>query len=231
MYQRYFKRIIDLTFSLLILILISPILLILIITLSLKDEGEVFYMQERVGTSGNTFNVIKFATMVKDSPNIGYGTITAKNDPRITKTGRFMRKTKLNEVPQLFNIVLGEMSLIGPRPMIKSTYMRYSDEYKKETYGLKSGLSGLGSLLYRNEEQDLQKFKNKELAENHYRTKIIPTKQKIELYYKNNISFMTDLLIIALTLYAVVFSKRTEATTNMLFRFHPELRKIYFNRS
>lgn len=231
MYRRYFKRILDFAIALSILILISPILLLLIIALRIQDDGEVFYLQQRVGANGNIFNLIKFATMLKDSPNIGYGTITSKNDPRITKTGRILRKTKLNEIPQLFNIVMGEMSLIGPRPLIKSTYIRYSDEYKTDTRGLKPGLSGMGSLLYRNEEQDLQKFNNKELAQNHYRTKIIPTKQKIELYYNKHISLMTDMLIIVLTIFAVAFPKNIESTTNILFRFHPKLREVFFDRN
>ena len=110
------QRVFDIFFSGIALILLLPILLPLMFILRVTGEGEIFFLQNRVGLGGRYFRIFKFATMLKDSPNIGSGTVTVKNDPRILPMGEFLRKTKLNELPQLINIFSGAMSIIGPRP-------------------------------------------------------------------------------------------------------------------
>ena len=120
-------RIFDIVFSFITLVLLAPLFLPIIILLRISGEGEVFYLQERVGKEENRFYVIKFATMLKNSVDLPGGTITIKNDPRILPFGRLLRDTKVNELPQLINVLKGDMSLIGPRPMAVKNYEYYDD--------------------------------------------------------------------------------------------------------
>ena len=119
------KRLLDIFFSSLALLVLLPFLFPISLILRFTGEREIFYKQKRVGKNGIHFNVLKFATMLKDSPNIGAGEITLKNDPRVLPFGSFLRKTKINELPQLWNILCGEMSIVGPRPMVPNTYKKY----------------------------------------------------------------------------------------------------------
>ena len=116
------QRFVDSLLSSVAITLLSPLLIPVIFILKLTGEGEIFYIQKRIGKNGNEFGLLKFATMLKDSPNIGAGEITIHNDPRVLPLGRILRKTKLNELPQLFNIIKGDMSVVGPRPMVPNTY-------------------------------------------------------------------------------------------------------------
>ena len=115
------KRIFDVIFSSAVILFLAPIFIPVIIILLLTGEGEVFYMQERIGKNKKAFHIYKFVTMIKNSPNIGNGIYTAEGDPRILPFGKFLRKTKINEMPQIFNIFLGSMSFVGPRPLIAET--------------------------------------------------------------------------------------------------------------
>ena len=153
MMYNFFKRIIDIIFSSIAIIVFSPILILIIILLKLTGEGEVFYLQERVGYKTRRFMIYKFATMIKNSPNIGNGDITLRNDPRVTYIGKYLRKTKLNELPQLFNILNGDISIIGPRPLMKASFDRYSSNFQNSIYNVKPGLSGIGSIVFRDEEK------------------------------------------------------------------------------
>ena len=121
------ERIFDILFSSIAIILLLPLLIPVSIILKVTGEGEIFFLQERIGKNRSTFNLYKFATMIKDSPNIGTGTITIKNDPRVLPFGKFLRRSKINELPQLLNILLGDMSIIGPRPLTISNFEAYSD--------------------------------------------------------------------------------------------------------
>ena len=170
----FYKKFFDLIFSFLIIIIITPLLVPIIIILKLTGEGEIFYFQKRVGVSNKEFKMIKFATMIKNSPNIGNGIYTAKGDPRILPFGHFLRKSKINEIPQIFNIFFGNMSIVGPRPLILETYDFYSDEVKSVLSNLKPGLSGIGSLVFRNEEYILSNSNMK--SEDFYKKKISPYK-------------------------------------------------------
>ncbi len=115
-------RLFDVIFSGIALVFLSPLLIPIALLLKLSGEGEIFFLQERVGKNREMFKLYKFATMLKDSPNIGTGTVTMKNDPRILPIGAFLRKTKINELPQLLNVFLGHMSLIGPRPQAQRCF-------------------------------------------------------------------------------------------------------------
>src|SRR5687768_13398417 len=133
------QRILDIVFSSIAILLLSPLLIVIIVILKFTGEGEVFYRQQRIGKGGKTFGVFKFATMVKDSSKIGTGFITTKNDPRVLPVGRILRKTKLNEVPQIFNIFLGNMSMVGPRPQVRKHFEVYPEHVKKELKKLTPG--------------------------------------------------------------------------------------------
>ena len=122
----FFKRLLDVFVSLITLIILLPVFLPIIIILRFSAEGEVFYFQERIGFKNSKFKIWKFATMLKNSMNIGSGSITLRNDPRVTKIGSFLRKTKINELPQIINILKGDISLVGPRPLVIKTFRAYN---------------------------------------------------------------------------------------------------------
>jgi len=120
-----FKRFIDIVLSLLAVCILLPVFIPIILILKFTGEGEVFYLQERVGLHKKSIKIFKFATMLKDSENMGSGIYTAKNDTRILPLGNFLRKTKINELPQILNIFIGDISMVGPRPLIKRTFDLY----------------------------------------------------------------------------------------------------------
>lgn len=174
------------------------------ILLRFTGEGEVFYLQSRVGFKGKIFKVFKFATMKKDSPNIGSGTLTMKNDDRILPIGIFLRKYKINEIPQLINIVLGQMSIVGPRPLVKSGEMNYSSSQAALIRSVRPGLTGIGSLLLRDEES---LYGHRTDASEFYKNKISPYKAELEIWYVKNQSLLLDISIIFLTLFAILFPR------------------------
>jgi lipopolysaccharide/colanic/teichoic acid biosynthesis glycosyltransferase len=142
----------DLLFSLLALTAFSPLLVLVAIALRFSGEGEVFYRQVRIGKGGREFRLLKFATMMKNSPAMGSGELTLPNDPRVLPLGRVLRKTKLNELPQLLNIVAGDLSVIGPRPQTRRYYDCYAAADRAWIDTVRPGLSGVGSILFRDEE-------------------------------------------------------------------------------
>lgn len=146
------QRLLDILLSGLALVLLSPLLIPIAIILRLTGEGEVFYFQERVGRGGRPIRLFKFATMLKNSPNLGPGTITLKNDPRILPVGRFLRKTKINELPQLLNVLFGDMSVVGPRPQTRRCFNAFPESCRKAIMEVRPGLSGIGSIVFRDEE-------------------------------------------------------------------------------
>ena len=126
------KRIFDVLLSGLALIVLSPVFLVIVLVLRFTGEGEIFYRQKRTGKGGRPFGMLKFTTMVKGSPSMGTGLLTVKDDPRILPVGRFLRKTKLNELPQLWNVLVGDMSIIGPRPQAEPHFRLYSRQVQRE---------------------------------------------------------------------------------------------------
>ncbi|MAD12262.1 MAG: lipid carrier--UDP-N-acetylgalactosaminyltransferase [Flavobacteriaceae bacterium] len=200
------KRIFDIISSTIALLLLSPFLLPITILLKLTSEGEVFYLQERIGINNKPFKIFKFATMVKNSSKMKGGHITLKNDPRLTFMGGFLRKSKINELPQLLNIFLGHMSVMGPRPVMRVSFESYPKKIQKVIYNVKPGLSGIGSIIFRDEEQIITKVKNDggDIWD-FYKNTIYPFKGSLELWYQKNKSFSLDLQLIFLTVWVILF--------------------------
>jgi lipopolysaccharide/colanic/teichoic acid biosynthesis glycosyltransferase len=215
------KRFFDIIFSLLALVVLLPLLLPIVILLLLTGEHEVFFRQDRVGYRNQIFRIWKFATMLKNSPNMGSGDVTTRNDPRVTSMGKFLRISKLNELPQLINILTGDMSFVGPRPLMKAGFDRYTDDMKAKVYQVKPGLTGIGSIVFRDEELIITKS---ELPPHEcYRLVILPYKGAVEVWYQQHISFYTDCMILFLTGWYIVFSSST-----LVYRIFPSLPKRSF---
>jgi lipopolysaccharide/colanic/teichoic acid biosynthesis glycosyltransferase len=205
----FFKRLLDILIAIIALILLSPILIPVMIILKLTGEHDIFYFQKRVGYKNQPFDICKFATMLKNSPNIGTGEITLRNDPRVLPLGGFLRKTKINELPQIFNVLKGDMSIVGPRPLMAVSFKLYDEATQKNIYNSKPGITGIGSVIFRDEEKLLSEAPDpKEMYNN-----IFPYKGQLELWYQNNASTLTDIKIIFLTAWSIVFSKNKLATT------------------
>lgn len=200
------KRFFDLTLAGTTILVLAPLLIPVMVGLSLTGEGHVWYKQERVGLRNKPFLIWKFATMLKDSANMAGGIMTTKNDPRITPMGGFLRKSKINELPQLFNIFFGDMSIVGPRPVMRISFEAYPDDVQKVIYNVKPGLTGIGSIIFRDEEELITQVKNNGGdVWDFYKGKIYPFKGELELWYQENMSFTTDLKLIVLTAWAIVF--------------------------
>ena len=203
----FFKRLFDIIFSGLAIILLTPILIPIIFGLKITGEGYVWYKQERLGLNNNPFFIWKFATMLKDSASMPGGYITLRKDPRLTPMGDFLRKSKINELPQLFNIFIGQMSIVGPRPVMKVSFNSYPDNVKNIIYNVKPGLTGVGSIIFRDEEQLITNEKNNGRdVQSFYTNKIYPFKGKLEIWYQKNRSFKIDLIIIFITAWVILKS-------------------------
>lgn len=194
-------RFFDVLFSGLAIIVLFPFMLPIVVLLKLTGEHDVFYRQKRIGRWGKPFYVLKFATMLRDSPNLNGGLITLKNDPRILPMGNFLRKTKINELPQLINVFIGQMSIIGYRPFAEVHYNLYSDEVKAKIGMLRPGLSGIGSVIFKNEEEILHEAPDRD----HFHDKIItPYKGELECWYVEHRNLAKYFLLIYLTVYAFI---------------------------
>ena len=191
--QRFF----DIFFSGLALSILTPFILPLIIALKVSGEGEIFFLQERVGKGKKYFKLYKFATMQKNSPNIGTGTVTIKNDPRILPLGNFLRKTNINELPQLINILKGDMSFIGPRPQTKRCFNAFPLSSQKEIVKVRPGLSGVGSIIFRSEEEMMQGNND---PEKFYDEIVMPYKGSLEAWYVSHQSIASYFCLIMLTI-------------------------------
>jgi lipopolysaccharide/colanic/teichoic acid biosynthesis glycosyltransferase len=199
------KRFFDLLLAGVLLLVLSPLLIPISIVLRLTGEGYVWYFQERVGFKNQKFNIWKFATMLKDSPNMAGGLITTKKDPRLTPMGPFLRRTKINELPQLINIVRGDMSIVGPRPVMQKSFDQYPPDVQAVIYDVRPGLTGIGSVIFRDEEELLTRVKESGGDTwAFYKETLYPFKGKLEQWYQRNRSFWTDLKIIVLTALAIV---------------------------
>lgn len=200
---RYFKRFFDILFSLIFLVILLPVLLPIAIILKFTGEGYIFYLQRRIGLKNKYFDIIKFATMLKDSPNMGTGSITLRNDPRLLPMGKFLRKTKINELPQILNVLKGDMSIVGPRPLVDRTFNAYPEAIRYQVYDSKPGITGIGSVVFRDEEALIS---NSGMPPHEYYEKFIaPYKGELELWYNKNKGFVVDLLIIFLTAWVILF--------------------------
>jgi lipopolysaccharide/colanic/teichoic acid biosynthesis glycosyltransferase len=210
------KRFFDILFSLIALVILSPVLVPIIILLKLTGEHEVFYLQKRIGYKNREFYIWKFATMLKNSPNMGSGDVTTRNDPRVTAVGRFLRISKINELPQLINILKGDMSFVGPRPLVRAGFERYSPELQERVYQVKPGLTGIGSIVFRDEELIITQSSLP--PHECYRQVILPYKGAVEMWYQQHYSFYTDFMVLFLTAWYIVFSK-----SNLVHKVFPSL--------
>ena len=195
-------RFFDILFSGVAIIILLPFMIPIMIALKLTGEYYIFYQQERIGKGGKPFYILKFATMLKDSPNMPGGVLTQKNDPRILPMGKFLRKTKINELPQLVNIFIGQMSFIGPRPQVKQHYDLYSIEVKQAIDKIPPGLSGIGSLVFRDEEDMLSRISvDRNLFHD---TVIAPYKGELEVWFSKNRNLKNYFKLIFMTVDAVL---------------------------
>ena len=194
-------RLLDIIIALVALLLLMPILLPIMVLQKFLGEGEIFYVQSRIGRDEKPFGLIKFATMLKNSPEVGAGDITLKNDPRVLPHGKFLRKSKINELPQLFNVLLGDMSIVGPRPLTSKNYYYYDKQSRSIISSVPPGLTGVGSIVFRDEEQ-LMLDVDDPIA--FYKHNISPYKAELEKYYYKHRSLKQYLIIIALTIIVVV---------------------------
>ena len=202
---KFFKRLTDILIAGLALIILSPVLIIAILLLLLTGEHEVFYYQKRIGYKNNPFYICKFATMLKNSPDIGTGHITLRNDPRVTWFGKILRITKINELPQIINVFKGDMSIVGPRPLMNSGFILYTEEIQNKIYNVRPGITGIGSLIFRDEEKLISASDNPVAM---YKT-ISPFKGALEMWYQKNASLYTDFMIIFLTAWSILFPDNT----------------------
>ena len=211
------ERFFDIVFSGLALLVLSPLLVPIVIILKCSGEGEVFFLQERIGKDGKLFELFKFATMLKDSPNLGTGTVTMRGDSRVLPVGKFLRKTKINELPQLLNIFFGDMSVIGPRPLTAQTFGSYSDSTQDVIKQVRPGLSGVGSIIFRGEEDIMH---GATASVDFYDSVIAPYKGALEEWFVSNKSLYIYFMAIFTTVWAVIIPKTKIAWT--VFKGLPE---------
>ena len=198
-------RCLDIAGSLLAILVLSPFMIPIMVALKCTGEHDIFYRQTRIGRGGRPFGVLKFATMLRNSEKMPGGVLTQKNDPRILPLGGFLRKTKINELPQLFNIFKGEMSFVGPRPQAKAHYDLYSAEVKSAIDAIRPGLTGIGSLVFRDEEDMLNAAEDRNAFHD---TVIAPYKGELEMWYSSHRNLFTYVAIILMTAWSIV-SPRT----------------------
>lgn len=193
------KRLFDITFSILVIILLLPVMILISIWILLDDGYPVFYLQERVGKNFKPFYLIKFRTMYKNADKKGLLTISSK-DNRITRSGYFLRKYKLDELPQFFNVLKGDMSIVGPRPEVKKYVELYNDTQKK-VLSVKPGITDEASIQFINESDILAQSDNPEYTYIHH---IMPQKLNINLQYIQKQNFFHDLKIIFQTFLKII---------------------------
>lgn len=221
---RIIKRFFDFLFSAIMTLIISPILIPIMIGLKLTGEGYIFYHQDRIGHKNINFNILKFATMLKDSPNMDGGVITMKRDPRITPMGGFLRKTKINEIPQLFNVLRGEMSFVGPRPVMPVSFAQYPEDVKKVIYNVPPGITGIGSIIFRDEEELITQAKEDGKDPwDFYKNQIYPYKGRVEEWYQANQSFSVDFMVLFLTAWVILFPE-----SDLIYKVFPSIPKRDF---
>jgi lipopolysaccharide/colanic/teichoic acid biosynthesis glycosyltransferase len=214
----FIKRLFDFVMALVALIILSPLFLVVIIALLLTGEHEVFYFQKRVGYKGKSFSIWKFATMLKNSETKGAGLITLRDDPRVTIVGKFLRMTKINELPQIINVLIGNMSVVGPRPLVQEGYDCFPNGIREKVYESKPGITGIGSVIFRDEE-GLMADADMPPRE-FYDTVITPYKGICEVWYGEHKNLWVDLKLIILTVIVIISPKNDRV--NVWFKELPE---------
>jgi len=202
MYTSFSKRIIDLILATIALVVLLPLFIPVAIILLLTGEHEVFYLQNRVGYKNTPFKIWKFATMVKNSSKMGTGSLTLRNDPRVLPFGKLLRKTKINELPQIINVLIGNMSIVGARPQMMVDFEKFTPEVQASIYNTPPGITGVGSIIFRDEEKWISEATGDKHA--FYRDHIAPYKGEVEMWYQQHISFATDMKLIGITAWVIL---------------------------
>ena len=198
MYIEFGKRVFDIIATVLGSILLLPIIIPIALWIKLSSKGPLFYVQKRVGKDFKEFDLYKFRSMIIDADKVG-PSVTSGDDPRITKVGKIIRKTKVDELPQLLNVLKGDMSLVGPRPEVLKFVKQKKEAYKK-VLSVKPGITDNAAIEYRDEETIMEQYEDKEKA---YIEIVLPEKIKLYYYYIDNISFMNDIKLILRTLHII----------------------------
>lgn len=210
------KRFFDVLISGIAVVILTPLLSPVMLALRISGEGDVFYRQKRIGYHNTTFGIWKFATMLRDSPNLGTGSLTVRGDPRVTRVGRSLRATKINEVPQLLNVLTGDMSFVGPRPQVQVDYDGYPPHVRERIYDVRPGVTGIGSIVFRDEERLLSKPGIDPRA--FYRDEIAPFKGELEMWYLEHKSLWLDARLMFLTVWVVL-----RPTSDVVYRTFRDL--------
>ena len=211
MFYLIIKRLLDLTIAMSGLFLLAPLLIIISAWIKIKEGGDVLYFQKRMGYKNQPFYLWKYRTMIPDSTSKGSGALTLGNDPRITPSGRFLRAYKLDEIPQVMNVVKGDISIVGPRPVPIKNYEAYPENVKRRVYDSPPGITGIGSLIFRREGEILADCG--EDPNVFYKNEIAPYKAALELWYHKNASLWMDFKIMLLTIW-VVFNRNDQVIFN-----------------
>lgn len=188
---KFFKRVLDLLLSLILLPLMILVTIVIGPIIYFSDRGSIFYLSKRIGKRGRIFNMYKFRSMKMNAPDIrnsDKSTFNGVNDSRVTRIGKFIRKLSIDEIPQLINVIKGDMSFIGPRPNMATTLYADLDQIRKERLEVKPGITGYSQAYFRNSISAIEKYKN-------------------DVFYVNNISFLLDVKIFFKTIISVVFAK------------------------
>jgi len=202
-YKKHMKGILDTIIALTALTLLLPVLLPIAIVLFMTGEHSVIYRQKRIGYENHKFKIWKFATMQKGSSKMGTGSLTLRNDPRVLPVGKYLRKTKINELPQIINVLIGNMSIVGPRPLMEVDFQKFPENVRHKIYNSKPGITGIGSIIFRDEEKWIS---NAGIDPHEYDKKVIaPYKGQLELWYQENMSFMTDAKLVFCTVWVILF--------------------------
>lgn len=210
-----FKKICDFFGAVFLLFILSPLILFTAFLLLILNKS-VIYAKPRIGFQSKSFTILKFITMIPNSHNMTYGTMTIGNDPRITPIGRILRKFKIDELPQLWNVIKGDMSFIGPRPLDQSEFDCYDAEVKNIIYSVKPGITGIGSIVFRNEDKILSDPSVSPSIL--YKELIAPFKGQLELWYLENQSFYVDFMLLCLTLVAIFVPNK-----RLIYKVFPSL--------
>ena len=216
----YLKRFFDFLFSLIGIILAAPIMAVAIVVLRFTGEGKVFFVQERVGHKNKPFNILKFTTMLSAAPAQKNKTNIGKRDPRITPIGAFFRNSKIDELPQMINVLKGDMSFVGPRPLMKiPDFVSYPPEVQASIYNVRPGITAIGSVVFRDEAQIISQVKDEGKDPAEFKSKVIfPYKGKVEMWYNENQSFLVDFKILLLTAWTLIFP-----TSQMAYKLFDDL--------
>ena len=197
------KRLMDLVIAGVAFILFLPLFIPIAIIQKLTAEGYIFYFQKRIGLHNKYFDLWKFATMLKDSPSMKNGSITLRNDPRVTPLGKYLRASKINELPQVINVLKGDMSIVGPRPLVDRTFQAYPKEIQQRVYNSKPGITGIGSIIFRDEEKLISDADMP--PHEFYEMYIAPYKGALEMWYQEHKSIWLDIQLVFLTAWVIIF--------------------------